>query len=61
MSHLPVRELAAELHGYYNATRILVDEETVKLARLALVAAVRQVLANRSGIAGCKRARKNVR
>jgi len=31
-----LRELAADFHGYYNATRILVDEEEVKLARLAL-------------------------
>ena len=33
--------LAAEFHSYYNATRILVDDEAVKLARLALAAAVR--------------------
>lgn len=44
-----LKDLAAELHSYYNAERILVDEPAVKLARLALVAAVRQVLA--SGLA----------
>jgi arginyl-tRNA synthetase len=41
-----LRELAAEFHSYYNATRILVPEEPVKLARLALATAVRQVLRN---------------
>jgi arginyl-tRNA synthetase len=41
-----LRELATEFHSYYNATRILVEDEGVKLARLALAAAVRQVLRN---------------
>ena len=41
-----LRELAAAFHSYYNSTRILVEEEAVKLARLALAAAVRQVLRN---------------
>ena len=41
-----LRELAAEFHSYYNATRILVDDEGLKLARLALATAVRQVLRN---------------
>jgi arginyl-tRNA synthetase len=41
-----LRDLAAEFHGYYNATRILVDDERVKLARLALATAVRHVLRN---------------
>jgi arginyl-tRNA synthetase len=41
-----LRELAASYHSYYDAERILVDDETVKLARLALVAATAQVLAN---------------
>lgn len=39
-----LKELAADFHSYYNASRILVDEEPVKLARLALIVAVRQVL-----------------
>jgi arginyl-tRNA synthetase len=43
-----LRELAAAFHSYYNATRILVEEESVKLGRLALAAAVREVL--RSGL-----------
>lgn len=41
-----LRELAAAFHSYYNATRVLVDDEPVKLARLALITAVRQVLRN---------------
>ncbi len=44
-----LRELAAEFHSYYNATRILVPEVPIRLARLALVTAVGQVL--RSGLA----------
>ena len=41
-----LRELAACYHSYYDAERILVDDEAVKLARLALVAATAQVLHN---------------
>ena len=41
-----LRELASAYHSYYDAERILVDDEAVKLARLALVAATAQVLAN---------------
>ena len=41
-----LRELAASYHSYYDAERILVDDEAVKLARLALVAATAQVLRN---------------
>ena len=41
-----LRELAAAYHSYYDTERILVEEERVKLARLALVAATAQVLHN---------------
>lgn len=41
-----LKELAGEFHGYYNAERFLAPEEPLKLARLALVTAVRQVLRN---------------
>ncbi len=41
-----LRELAAGYHSYYDAERILVDDEAVKKARLALVAATAQVLHN---------------
>jgi len=41
-----LRELAGEFHSYYNAERVLVPEAPIRLARLALAAAVRQVLRN---------------
>jgi arginyl-tRNA synthetase len=41
-----LRELAACYHSYYDAERILVDDEALKRARLALVAATAQVLRN---------------
>ena len=41
-----LRELAAAYHSYYAAERILVDDEAVKNARLALVAATARVLHN---------------
>lgn len=44
-----LKDLAGEFHSYYNAERMLVDDEGLKLARLALAAAVRQVI--RSGLA----------
>ena len=47
-----LRELAACYHSYYDAERILVDDETVKLARLALVAATAQVLHNGLAVLG---------
>jgi arginyl-tRNA synthetase len=47
-----LRELAGEFHSYYNAVRILVPETDVRLARLALSAAVRQVLANGLAVLG---------
>ncbi len=47
-----LRELAGEFHGYYNATRFLVPEEAVKLARLALAVATRQVLRNGLALLG---------
>lgn len=37
-------DLAASLHSYYNAEKFLVDDERLKLARLALITAIRQVL-----------------
>ena len=41
-----LRDLAACYHSYYDVERILVDDEPVRLARLALVAATAQVLRN---------------
>jgi arginyl-tRNA synthetase len=45
-------DVAARLHTYYNAERFLVEDEGLKLARLALVAATRQVLANGLAVLG---------
>lgn len=47
-----LRELAASYHSYYDAERILVDDEPVKRARLALVAATAQVLHNGLAVLG---------
>jgi arginyl-tRNA synthetase len=49
-----LRELAGEFHSYYNAERILVEDEAVQLARLALCAALRQVLANGLSLLGVR-------
>ncbi len=47
-----LRDLAAAYHSYYDAERILVDDENVKKARLALVAATAQVLKNGLAVLG---------
>ncbi len=47
-----LRELAAAYHSYYDAERILVDDEAVKQARLALVAATARVLHNGLSVLG---------
>jgi len=47
-----LRELAAQFHSYYNAERILVEDEELRGARLALCAAVRQTLANGLSLIG---------
>lgn len=41
-----LRDLANEFHTYYNAHQFLVDDEIVRNARLNLICAVKQVLAN---------------
>ena len=47
-----LRSLAADFHSYYNAERILVDDEALRTARLALCAAVRQTLASGLSLLG---------
>ncbi|MCW5261550.1 arginine--tRNA ligase [Verminephrobacter eiseniae] len=47
-----LRDLAASYHGYYDAQRILVADERVKHARLALVSATAQVLHNGLAVLG---------
>jgi arginyl-tRNA synthetase len=45
-------DLAGKLHTYYNAERFLVEDPALRAARLALIAAVRQVLANGLAVVG---------
>ncbi len=47
-----LKELAADFHSYYNGSRFLVEDEAVKLARLALIAAVAQVIRNGLALLG---------
>ncbi|MCA1326192.1 arginine--tRNA ligase [Herbaspirillum sp. alder98] len=47
-----LRDLAGELHSYYNAERVLVDDVPTRFARLALMAATRQVLRNGLALLG---------
>jgi arginyl-tRNA synthetase len=52
MSYYLHDDVAAALHTYYNAERFLVDDDRLRNARLALVAAARQVLANGLAVLG---------
>ncbi len=45
-------QLAGEYHSYYNAHKVMVDDEVLRDARVALSFAVRQVLANGLAILG---------
>lgn len=47
-----LKDLAAEFHGYYNAERFLVDDASLRAARLALLLATRQVLRNGLALIG---------
>ncbi|QJQ06384.1 arginine--tRNA ligase [Undibacterium piscinae] len=47
-----LRDLAGELHSYYNAERVLVDDVPTKMARLALMLATRQVIRNGLALIG---------
>ncbi len=47
-----LRDLANEFHTYYNAHQFIVDEDNLRNARLALIAATRQVIANGLGVLG---------
>ncbi len=47
-----VQELASEFHSFYNANRVISDDKTLMISRLALVLAVKQVLANAFAILG---------
>lgn len=41
-----LRELASDFHAYYNSHQFLVEDETLRNSRLALILATRQVLIN---------------
>jgi arginyl-tRNA synthetase len=41
-----LRDLAGEFHAYYNAHKFIIDDSELRNARLNLIAATRQVLAN---------------
>ena len=47
-----LRDLAGALHSFYAAERVLVDDEALKLARVALMTATRQVLRNGLALIG---------
>jgi arginyl-tRNA synthetase len=47
-----LKDCAADLHSYYNAERVLVDDVALRNARAALLAATRQVIANGLALAG---------
>ncbi|MBO9354402.1 arginine--tRNA ligase [Bordetella petrii] len=47
-----LRDCASDFHAWYNAERVLVDDEALKLARLRLAATTRQVLANGLALLG---------
>jgi len=47
-----LKDFAADFHSYYNASRFLVEDERVRLARLALIAAIAQVLKNGLALLG---------
>lgn len=47
-----VRDLAADFHAYYNSHQFIVEEASLRDARLALVAATRQTLLNGFNLLG---------
>ena len=49
-----MRELAQEIHSYYNKFQILVDDTNIRNARLSLIEACRQVFENSGNIIGIK-------
>ncbi len=47
-----LKELASDLHSYYNEYKFLIDDEALKLARLSLILATQQVLKNGLNLLG---------
>lgn len=55
-----LKDLAADFHSYYNASRFLVDDDAIKQARLALIAASAQVIRNGLNLLGVEAPEKMV-
>ena len=49
-----LRELAQQFHTFYDANKILIDDQDLRNARLSLIAAIQQVLRNGLTIIGVK-------
>lgn len=47
-----LKDLASAFHSYYNAQKLLVEDDALKNARIALIMAVRQVIRNGMAILG---------
>ena len=47
-----LRELAQEFHSYYNTNKMLVDDSSLRHARLTVSLAVQKVLAHGLGLLG---------
>ena len=47
-----LRDLAASFHSYYNAHRVLVEDEQLRTARVALALGVQQILRNGLSLLG---------
>ncbi|MEK9826012.1 MAG: arginine--tRNA ligase [Methylotenera sp.] len=53
-----LKELASDLHSYYNVYKFVIDDEPVKLARLSLIRATQQVLKNGMDLLGVEAKQK---
>ncbi len=53
-----LKELASDLHSYYNEYKFLIDDEPLKLARLSLIRATQQVLKNGMDLLGVEAKQK---
>lgn len=53
-----LKDLASDLHSYYNEYKFLIDDEALKLARLSLICATRQVLKNGLDLLGVEAKQK---
>lgn len=53
-----LKDLASDLHSYYNEYKFLIDDEGLKLARLSLISATQQVLKNGLDLLGVEARQK---